>query len=527
MHASLPEVGDTEVQGRSAEQTSERRPGAWSVANARALFRTGLLGTGPGEYLVDEDTWRSLDGDRVFARVDRCLSFAGSQYLYRRLRSPLLDAQELEELEAGLAHLSENKRLCDALASEIETLASVEGWGIAGFLAGPRPKIPFPRWLLGTLVLLSLGSWVAAIVWGGWVWSLVFLSFALNCWVHFKSGVCAATGVSSLMALRRMVRACARIEALEGLDALKVQPTLRASLSRIDGFAKGGVLLDFNDWGGLLEYVKILGLFEARFYAARLQSVEQELEAFVSLLKTLGYLDHCLSILRLRQESPDDLSVPLHREGGRLRFEEGVHPLLESKGAVKNGIEMQKPGVVLTGLNMGGKSTFLKSVALHVLLSQTIHTVFCRSYQGPIAKVLAVMEIEDDLEKGRSHFMQELLAVQRLVSEAQGDVPCFLVVDEMFRGTNSDERVAASSAVLRYLGQRAYLLVATHDLELLDLLGDAFDLYYFSGALREGGGLCFDYKLREGRCPDRNAIELMRWLGYPKEVVDDAAALCD
>lgn len=218
--------------------------------------------------------------------------------------------------------------------------------------------------------------------------------------------------------------------------------------------------------------------------------------------------------------------------GEGLQMEEGYHPLLSKP--VKNGI-VTKRGVLLTGSNASGKSTFLKTVALNAILAQTIHTCAADRYRAPFYHVYSSMTLRDDLDSGESYYIVEIKALKRILdaaSEGEGQILCF--VDEVLRGTNTVERIAASTQILKSLGrmERGHSMkrghsmgilcfAATHDIELTELLQDDFDNYHFEEDVRDGD-VFFNYKLKEGKATTRNAIKLLELMGYDKEVIKKA-----
>ena len=110
----------------------------------------------------------------------------------------------------------------------------------------------------------------------------------------------------------------------------------------------------------------------------------------------------------------------------------------------------------------------------------------------------------------------------KMIRSAEGSTRTLCVVDELLSGTNSAERLAASSEILRYLiGHHALVIASTHDLELAEMLQDHYQCFNFAGRV-DDNGIRFDYQLRDGITSDRNAITLLEYLGYPKEIVEAA-----
>jgi DNA mismatch repair ATPase MutS len=180
---------------------------------------------------------------------------------------------------------------------------------------------------------------------------------------------------------------------------------------------------------------------------------------------------------------------------------------------------------------MSGKSTFLRTVGVTTVLAQTINTCLAAAYAAPIFTVRTCIGRADDPSTGKSYYLVEVESVLDLVNAASSDVPHLMLFDELFRGTNAVERIAAGEAVLISLvapradGQLSphVVLAATHDQELVDLLDGIYAAHHFSDSV-DGGGLTFDYMLRPGSATTRNAIALLRQRGAPVELVVRALA---
>lgn len=511
-----------------APQERTRRPHHGSVANARQWFDHGDCSSFASRgYPLDEATWSSIEGDRLFERIDYCRSFLGSQYLYCKLRFPCVEATALDEHEAALDWLKQHPTSAGQLADMLSAMQDTDGWHVASLLKKPLPSLPFPAWVLWALPLVFHATLVFALIWGTWYWAAALCLFGACLYLHHRFSLFALTRTTAMFALRRVVQQCAQTQKEPALREFFSPFALQERLPALRSFRRGGWLADFQDPTGFLDYFKIISLYDARFYARQHRSIDVHRAALVRITQAMGYADHCLGILELRQRFANHTCTPDHGFNATFELQDCIHPLLDTQTAVANALCLAQPGALVTGLNMAGKSTFLRSVAINAILSQTIHTVFCTRYKGPLAKVFAVMNHADDLHQGKSYFMQELLSVRALVENAESSVPCLFVLDEMFRGTNSDERVASVAAVLDHLGQRKHLLVATHDMKVLDLVSQPFSLHHFSGRCGPGGDLHFEYQLRPGRCQERNAIRLMQKVGFPDQIVYQAQQMHD
>ena len=132
------------------------------------------------------------------------------------------------------------------------------------------------------------------------------------------------------------------------------------------------------------------------------------------------------------------------------------------------------------------------------------------------------MALRDNLEGGESYYIVEIKSLQRILEECKKDQPVLCIVDEVLRGTNTIERIAASSRILKYLQRPEVLpLAATHDIELSYILEDCYTNYHFEEEIIDHDVL-FNYQLKKGRATTRNAIRLLEMIGYDKKIVTEA-----
>ena len=196
------------------------------------------------------------------------------------------------------------------------------------------------------------------------------------------------------------------------------------------------------------------------------------------------------------------------------------HPLLKSDVKVCNDFQFDEDLkiVILTGSNMAGKSTFLRTVGVNLCLSYAGAPVNAGSLRVSLFRVFTCIKVSDSVQDGLSYFYAEVKRLKALLSATATDGPRVLfLIDEIFRGTNSRERLMGSRAYIRELANRRTVgLVATHDLELVKLADEIPGVanYHFREEVREGK-MVFDYRLRPGPCPTTNALQIMRLEGLP------------
>ena len=232
----------------------------------------------------------------------------------------------------------------------------------------------------------------------------------------------------------------------------------------------------------------------------------------------MGELEALLDLAGYAYEHPDDPFAEIVEGAPRYEAEGLGHPLLPEATCVRNDVMLgaSQPLWLVTGSNMSGKSTLLRSVGVSAVLAQAGAPVRARELRMSPVSVGASVRIVDSLREGRSRFYSEITGLRRVVALTEGPLPLLFVLDELLHGTNSHDRRAGSGALVRGLIERGAIgLVTTHDLALARIaedLGSRAANMHFEDELRDGE-LIFDYTLRPGVVERSNALELMRTVG--------------
>lgn len=261
-------------------------------------------------------------------------------------------------------------------------------------------------------------------------------------------------------------------------------------------------------------------------------------EKFRGTKEAAAKLNKTLRVLRKRQQSQysTDLSVcaaslrrslplfcvPEYSGRRELELKDLYNPLIDEP--VYNDLSL-KTGCIITGSNASGKSTFIKAAAISAVLAASVHTCAASRARLYPFDVYTSIAIRDDLLAGESYFIKEIRSMERIIRKVDEGRPVLAVIDEILRGTNTKERIAASTAVLQYLREKGCLVIAaTHDLEIAENLvsGPAgYEGFYFCEEAYEQG-LAFDYKIHSGICHQTNAVRLLEVFGFPEEITREA-----
>jgi hypothetical protein len=236
-------------------------------------------------------------------------------------------------------------------------------------------------------------------------------------------------------------------------------------------------------------------------------------------LALVGEFEAFSSLSAYRYEHPDDAFPEIADIGPALYDGDALgHPLLPASQMVRNDVHLSGDTrlLVVSGSNMSGKSTLLRTVGINAVLAFAGAPVRAvRLRLTPLA-VGATLRIQDSLQEGRSRFFAEITRVRRLADIARGGTPLLFLLDELLHGTNSHDRLVGATGVLRsFLDQRAIGLITTHDLALTkvadDLAPHAINVHFEDTF--EAGEIHFDYRMKPGPVTRSNAIALMRAVG--------------
>ena len=235
-------------------------------------------------------------------------------------------------------------------------------------------------------------------------------------------------------------------------------------------------------------------------------------------IETIGTFEMLSSLSIARFENPEWIFPSFTESRVDIIAKQMGHPLLHKRVRVNNDFTIEQGGsvVIVTGSNMSGKSTFLRSVGVNTVLAYTGAPVCAVSFVCPIVNIYSSMRINDDLSSKISTFYAELLRIKKIVEAVKNDEQILFLLDELFRGTNSQDRHDGAVAVLHALSNKKSIgIVSTHDMELCKLAErdpDRFVNFHFEEYYRDDT-LAFDYKLKNGQSTTKNAMFLLKMIG--------------
>lgn len=475
----------------------------------------------PSFQTIDADTAVDLDLNAVFERIDRTASKVGQQVLYARLRT-LRGADDAEDFIRRTDWFAADEACAERCRKALRRLSDDAACDLQNLVFDTPHRVRHIR----VIAALSAAA-VALLAAGIFLHPLFLLAFAAvftgNLWFHYGNKLDMSLYTFPAQQLSKAVRTGRDLagEGVPGAD--RVSDALRRvgeveRRSRIVSQADGGNELTAILYL-LLEIVKIAFNLEVLLFHRFVGSIAARRDAIRDLLRFVGETDAALSVVRLRGEVAT--CRPRFVDGKYLSVRDAVHPLVDD--CVPNTLCLDGTGLLLTGSNMSGKTTFIRTLTLNALLGQTLGICFAAAFEAPYMRLFSILRIADDVQEGASYYLQEVLSVKRLLDAAAEGTPSLFALDELFKGTNTTERIAAGKAVLARLNRGGHLvLCATHDLELAGLLrDDGFELHHFRELVADGR-LVFDYRLHAGPLTTRNAIRILELFDYPPELVAEA-----
>lgn len=474
-------------------------------------------------YTIDEQCFYDLDLENVFRKIDRTYSSVGEAALYKMLRELLMDEEDLKkrdkviykinldkELRAKIQYIFHNlgfdkkNRFLEMMKKDLKS-NKLKGYFYSLF--------GISNFILIVFMFLTFNKYIALLV-------LLFFVIAPNIVSYESKKVCT----NGLIYLNEILTAAQRIVALDKKGNLDIE-RLKMILDKLNFIRVNTWLINLAIiYGGILEPFLIPFLILESSYYRIIDKIKENKNELLELYYELGKIEAFISVGIYREIVNESICEPKFEKEAKFKIEDGIHPLLEKP--VGNSITIGKKGIFLTGTNMSGKSTFLRMIGINVLFAQTFYFALASEYKAPLLNIVTSISPKDDITLGKSYYLAEVEAILRIINSLDNKVKLLCIIDEIFRGTNPIERISSSTAILNYINNRdAITFVTTHDKELTDSLKNSYDFYYFSEYVDCKKGLAFDYKIKQGVVKSRNAIKLLEYVGYPREIIEEAMSL--
>jgi len=468
---------------------------------------------------VDDITWYDLDLFHIFKEINHTYSSVGSEALYQRLRFFDFDKEDQDKTEDLIDFYTKNPETREQIQIIFARLGKKDNNSVIRYLTDSKKKDLSSLALfifLGSLpiiglimILFGLGSIGLLVLAGSLVFNAVY------------SAVKRTEISMELMSMSYLVQTLYTAKKLTKIDH-PYRDEIKELLRPFHSILRFSFVFRVKDNSGisiLLDYLNMLFLLPFITYHFVYNHIKNNEKEAILLWQLLGDLETAYAILNYRK-TLSLYTKPTFTEGEDLVAETVYHPLVEEP--VANPVEWTR-NTLVSGSNASGKSTYVKSIAINCILAQTIYTCLAESFSLKRGHVLTSMAVEDDVQTGDSYFVAEIKSLKRVLNQVKTQERCYLFIDEILRGTNTIERIAASSSIINWIADYPSLaFVATHDIELTEILSDQCDNVHFKENVTSEDGITFDYLLQEGPATTRNALQLLQNMNFPDNVIDNA-----
>lgn len=471
----------------------------------------------PTNSTIDDLTWHDLDMMQVFRLLNQTESSVGAEALYAKLRGFDLGQPNVDEQLIAFFTADQVTRM--KVRTAFARLGKVDHNQSENYLLSTTQSALANAWRYRVLGLMPLLGLLLALVLP-FVGLLVTIGSLLFNVVYYELKKEALT--LELNAMRYLVQTITTAGSLAKIATPK-QATLKAALRPLAGIArhaftfraKSGSFCDM-----ITDYISFMFMLPFISYNYVLRVLGTNKQAALALWALMGDLEVAIAIANFRLMMPVTCQPTAETAG--VHATGLTHPLL--KAPVANDLNWSQTALI-TGSNASGKSTYVKSVAINLLLAQTVNTATAKTFTYAPGHVVTAMAVQDDIAAGDSYFIAEIKAIRRLIDLVAKGQRVYGFIDEILKGTNTVERIAASAAVVHWLnGTNALTMVATHDSELSEILvGHVID-WHFQETV-DSTGVHFDYLLRQGPATSHNAIALLKALHYPLGITTEAQTL--
>ncbi len=507
----------------------------WGKKNTASYYNFFSIGryfennrhTSEAYHIISEKTTVDLDLNEVFKFIDRTASKIGQQYLYFKLRT-IGTIESLKKFNSLTSLFQNNSDLRLQCQIHLSKLSDNDAYALEELINGRQIQKPKIYWLLQALSVLAIAVIILTFFYPPVILLLIPI-LAVNSFFHYRNKDNInyyVNGVKQLSIALTVSKNLAQKDAfqpffkdvsfIKKIDAIRLKTEFIAFEKKLDNeFAA-------ISWF-LIELVKIQFNIEYIIFFSFIDAVNKEKDAIEGMFRFIGEIDSAISIASVKS-GEGLVCEPQFSEKKEIKVQQIYHPLIEK--CVPNDLDLYDSSLLLTGSNMSGKTTFIRTVAINSILAQSFYVSFAEKYEAPFFKVYSSIRIADDITDNTSYYLEEVLSIKEAIEVSDEKGPYLFVLDEIFKGTNTIERVSGGKAILSYLNKGPHVvLVSTHDIELTELLHEEhYQLFHFTEQINKEA-LVFDHKLKEGKLKTRNAIRILEMYEYPEEIINDANSI--
>lgn len=476
---------------------------------------------------IDNITWNDLDMDSIFMQLNNTTSSVGEENLYKMLRMPVSDVNILQKRDMLIDYFLQNEDeayKAEFIFSKIGRTKSISLFDFIYRINELEDKNNTKHYIHNLILIASVVFFAINPTSG--IMALIG-AIAINVIAYYKYKADVENYFVCFKYLVSMIEGSKQLCELKIAGISEYNDKLNKLNKELAPSFKGVSLLTTNAMGGslaelVMDYVRIITHIDIMSFNSMVKKLKANIDKIEELYTGLGEIEALYAIASYRKYLSTKFGYcckPGFFNKPSVDATDIYHPLIDKP--VANSINAYR-GVLLTGSNASGKSTFLKTIAINTILAQTIYTCSAKEFVVGFCEVYSSMSLKDSIENNESYYMAEIKSLKRIMDKANNGDKVLCFVDEVLRGTNTVERISASSEILKSLCvDNVLCFAATHDIELTHILENYYDNYHFREEVKDCD-ILFNYKLFEGRATTRNAIKLLSIMGYNKEIINSA-----
>ena len=474
---------------------------------------------------VDQLTWDDLAMEEVFKRINYTQSSVGAEYLFNQLRDidPALEGiQGQEEL---YTLLTKDQALREKVLLVLLSLGKKNYTNSSSFFYEINENKNKSTSIYVLLALLPIASIILMFFSLKYGVASLFIAFLINVIVYYRNKRALDNDLFSITYVAAIVNAGKQFASIQDSSFTMHANVFKKNIKPLKKISFFGKIVSFGGNGGefdvLFEYFRILFLLDLIAYNQIIKTIAKHQAEYREVWRQIGKLDAAIAVAFYRK-SLAVYSTPTFIKEEEITFENLAHPLIDNP--VTNTSTLGK-STLLTGSNASGKSTYIKAIAINAILAQTIHTVLAENWTMKPSYIVTSMAIQDSVLDGDSYFIAEIKSLKRILELSEAGKPVISFVDEILKGTNTIERIAASAAMMEWFAvNKGMNIIASHDIELTKMARHTYANYHFRESI-ENDKVLFDYKVHPGPSKTRNAIKLLEILHYPENITQQANGL--
>lgn len=486
-----------------------------------------------GKYFISHDHDYTTDMDvfgdgGLYHYINRCATGVGNRSLALWL-SEEFPLEHIMQRQSAIKEIAEKKQWCEELRVDLFE-RRIEDYK-REHLPEIRKTIATPAhiksWIVISYSLLVLS--LAGIIFAGFNASLILLPVFINSLINYRMGKFTSTIRRQLEGRERTLNDYHRIltsfesQAFSSAYLKQMQQELKLDeVSATKSIAKLQNLSKKLDYSLSMIVGAVLNLFFLwDVILCRRIALWFDLYApkTTQWFDVAGRLEALISLANLQNNHPQWQYPHFTDEGFHLKGKNLGHPLIAQSERVNNDFSLEGSTLVniITGSNMAGKSTFLRTIGVNIILAKAGAVVCAEDFYLSHFRIMTYLTITDSLAENTSTFYREIKRLKKILDSARKDNNVLLLLDELLRGTNSADKAKGSMAITRELiSYKVPAIIATHNLELADMKSrfpDDIENYYFDIIIDEQNKMRFDYKLKYGICDTFNASLLLKEIG--------------